>query len=395
MVELGALVSLASDAALAIGGHSRIVAWNERAADLLGYTSDEVLDRPCGSVLQALLPSGEPLCTPECEGRRCFERHSPFGVTDCGLRRKDGRLLRASISTLVSPTDDCGGSVNSAIAVVFLHPREDEIFAPRDGRLQVFTLGRFGVSAKSGTLPVDRWHRRHSLTLLKILVNHCGEAVQREHLIECLWPTADPRRGRERLKVATYFLRKQLRAAGAAAEIVAVRGAICALKRDAIWIDSKAFEESFNEGRVFDQRGSSREALRCFEQAMSLYKGDYLPDDLYADWCAEERERLREVYLDVLGYLIDGYLDGNDYARAIDICRLGLVREPYRESFHRALMTCYSRLGQRERVVAHYRRCEQVLKAELGIKPAPETERLYRELAAADGIGTSTKPMRR
>jgi two-component SAPR family response regulator len=46
-----------------------------------------------------------------------------------------------------------------------------------------------------------------------------------------------------------------------------------------------------------------------------------------------ERERLREVYLDVLGYLIDGYLDGNDYARAIDICRLGLVREPYREIF--------------------------------------------------------------
>jgi DNA-binding SARP family transcriptional activator len=58
-------------------------------------------------------------------------------------------------------------------------------------------------------------------------------------------------------------------------------------------------------------------------------------------------------------------------------------------------MICFARLGQRERAIGHYQRCRQVLKAELGVEPAPETERLYRELMATGGINNQGSSLRR
>lgn len=396
MFEFRFLVDLSSDAALAIGGDSKVVAWNARAAALLGYAPEQVLGRPCYDVLKATLPSGEPLCTPECEGKLCFAHHSPFAVHECSLRHRDGRWLQASISTLVPPALNDDRADGATVAVAFLRPRHQAAsVAAADRQLRVYTCGRFGLSVGGQSLPIDRWHRKQALTLLKLLVTHRGESMHREQVIECLWPDANERRGRERLKVTSCFLRQQLRAAGVRGDVIAVGNATYALQRDAVWLDCEQFENLFREGWLLEQRGRLMEAIACFEKAESVYKGDYLPEERYAEWCGEERERLREVYFDMLGHMVDGYLECGAYEKAADVCRCALVREPCRERFHRALMICLVRLGQHDRAIAHYRRCCEVLKSELDVKPAPETERLYRELVTAGGARNSISPASR
>jgi DNA-binding SARP family transcriptional activator len=249
----------------------------------------------------------------------------------------------------------------------------------------MLTFGHFGLSVSGRELATDRWCRRHALTLLKILVTNRREALHREVLIAHLWPDADERRGRQRLKVTTYFLREQLRAAGLSGDIVEIAGAVCTLRSQSIWLDCEAFERFYEEGRRLAQRGRRAESLISFESAARLYRGDYLPEDLYAEWCAEERERLRETYFDVVGHIVDGYLDRGDYEEAVAVCRRALVHEPCREGLHRALMICLARLGQGDRLNAHYEHCRKLLKAALGVEPAPETERLHRELLAGGG----------
>lgn len=384
MKEWRTLVDDASDAALAIDGKSRVVAWNDRASGLLGYTQREALDQPCSKILQAVLPNGELLCTPTCEAKRCFEQHAPFGVSDCRLRHKDGWWLRATISTLIAPAPSNGNLAADVCAIVLLRPREVALnMAPADGRLRVLTFGRFDLNANGRALPIDRWYRRHALTLLKILVTDRREAVHREQLVACLWPNADERRGRERLKVATYFLREQLRNVGISGNIVTVVGSTYALNNESVWLDCDWFDKLYDEGRRLARSGRRQEALVCFEKAAQLYRGDYLPEDIYAEWCAEERERLRESYFDVLGHIIDGHLERGNNEEAAVVCRRGLVHEPCREGFHRALMICLARLGQRDRLIAHYDHCRKVLRAELGVGPTPETERLYRQLSSS------------
>lgn len=381
MADVRELVDLASDAAFAVNKDLRVVAWNRGAEAILGRTPGEVVGRHCYDILQAVLPGGEPLCTPGCEGGSCFRRGQPFAVHSCRARHRDGRWVSVSISTVVMPQRVRALRTDSAVALVFLRAQQEGLpRTPLDRSLRIFTFGRFGLVAGERGLPVEKWERKQALTLLKYLVTHLGRSVHRDLLIECLWPDVDESQGRERLKVTVYFLRKQLRSAGVREGIVTRVGPAYVLRREAVWVDSEAFEALVAEGSALERRQRPDDALRCFEEAQNLYRGDYLEEDLYADWCAEEREQLRQIYLEMLSCMAERYAGRGDYARAAQVCRTALVREPCRESFHRALMEYLVRLGRADGAVAQFHRCRRILTEELGVEPMPETQRLYRKI---------------
>lgn len=388
MVEARDLVGLASDPAFAVDAEGRIVAWNPGASTLLGYTPRQAIGRMCYEVVQAVLPRGEPLCTPHCEGSLCFGHRQPFAVDTCRARCRDGGWITVGISTLVVPSHRKVAANGAAAAVVFLRVNGQVRPETAAGPLRIFTFGRFCLAADGRGIAIDNWRRKQALTLLKFLVAHLGKAVHGERLVECLWPEADERRGRDRLKVTIYFLRKQLRSAGLSADVVTTVGPAYVLRGDAVWVDSEAFESLVGQGRTCQRQARCEDAIRCFEGAERLYRGDYMEEELYADWCAEERERLREVYLDVLGRLAESYTERGDYTRAEEVSRKALAHEPCRESFHRSIMQYFVRLGHLDRAILQYERCRRVLMEELGVQPTPETERLYQViLQSANGSG--------
>ena len=381
MVDTRDLVNFASDAAFAVDGDSRIVGWNEAAHDLLGYADGEVIGRPCYEILEAVLPGGEPLCTPSCEGAMCFKLRRPFAVPACRLRCKDGQWAPAAISTLVMPRETGIRPKGEAVAIVFLR---EERSAPEQSRavlpLRIYTLGRFGLSSGGRGLPIETWERKQALTLLKYLVTHQGRPIHRERLIDCLWPDADEAAGRKRLKVTVYYLRRQLRSAGIGERVVDTAGKSYTLRRDAVWVDAGAFEELITEGLNLERHGRPEQALRRYNAAQHLYRGDYLEEEPYADWCAEERERLREKHLELLASMAECHAALGHYAEAAQVCRTALFCDPCRESFLCALLEYFVRLGRVDWAEAQFRYWRKVLKDELDTEPMPETLRLYHRL---------------
>ncbi len=229
-------------------------------------------------------------------------------------------------------------------------------------------------------LAVEKWQRKQAVTLLKYLVTHLGRAVRREALIECLWPEAEESQGLGRLKVTVYFLRRQLRAAGAHEDTLQTVGKAYLLRRDKVWVDSQAFEMLIAEGSTLRSQQRWNGALHCYEEAQRLYRGHYIEEDMYSDWCAAERERLHELYLEMLARTSDCHAECGHYAEAAQVCRTALVRDPCRESFHYALMQHLVRLGRSSRAVAQFHQCECVLAQELGVEPMRETRRLYQQI---------------
>ena len=73
---------------------------------------------------------------------------------------------------------------------------------------------------------------------------------------------------------------------------------------------------------VWTNADKPEEAAQAFAQAESLYPGDYLPDDLYADWSMTERERLRN---DLLAMLLEA---------AHLQAQLGRYRQAIADAFH-------------------------------------------------------------
>ncbi|MCK5090568.1 MAG: bacterial transcriptional activator domain-containing protein [Hyphomicrobiaceae bacterium] len=152
------------------------------------------------------------------------------------------------------------------------------------------------------------------------------------------------------------------------------------LRRDKVWVDSQAFEMLIAEGSTLQSQQRWDGALHSYEEAQRLYRGHYIEEDMYADWCAAERERLHEVYLEMLARTSNCHAERGHYAEAAQVCRTALVRDPCRESFHYALMQHLVRLGRASRAVAQFHHCERVLAQELGVEPMRETRRLYQQI---------------
>ncbi len=375
------IVEFASDPAFALDGDMRVSGWNAGAADLLGYSAAEANGQRCGEVLQAFYPTGEPLCSMMCEGRSCICIGEKWNIGSCKIRHKNGEMISAGISTLVIPSEARGQDENDAVAVVFL--REAGWANPKLVGMQplrIFTLGHFGLAIAGKGLEVDSWKRQQAVLVLKCLVSQLGRPVHRERLIDWLWPDADMARGWQRLKVTISFLREKLRKGGASVETIETVGQSYILRRDAVWVDSDAFGDLVAAGRRALKNGDVSEARSRFEEAQSLYRGDYLEDEPYVDWCAEERERLREIYLEMLDGMAKCFAHEGLFMEAAQICKTALYHDPGREIFLRTLLENLVNLGQTDWAEAQFNTWRRNLYEEYGLQPTRETMRVYSTL---------------
>ncbi|MDP6420482.1 MAG: BTAD domain-containing putative transcriptional regulator [SAR202 cluster bacterium] len=381
------LVHNASDPGFATDREGRLIVWNSNAERLFGYKAEEALGRRCYEVVRAVLPDGQPLCTPECNVNASLCGGIPSSIRSCLCPTKDGRWVRVSFSTVAVPDD---GDSSSTAGIMFARPiNEPSLRLPPAGMLRICTLGRFSLSVGDSGVDIQRWQRKQALTLFKHLVTHRGNAVHRERLIDSIWPDATETRGRERLKVTVYSLRRELRDAGVENEVIGSADDAYSLRKEAVWLDAEVFDDLVSEGDALARLNRSAEAIHSYREADDLFQGDYLEEDLYADWCADERARLRDSSLHALQEMASLNADKGDLVQAVQLTRKALAREPARESLHRSLMLYLSRQGRIDEALVPYDACKRVLADMLGVAPHPETRRLHAELV---GFSETTAP---
>jgi DNA-binding SARP family transcriptional activator len=273
------------------------------------------------------------------------------------------------------------------MAVIFVRPTEKPVSPPTsEVMFQAYTLGPFKVYAGEHLLPHQGWRRKKALTLLKYLLTQRGHPVHREVLLELLWPEVPVETGLGRLKVVAYFLRRQLHCEGATSEstLLLKEGDSYLLNPERLWLDADAFDKLVDEGAKLSRQGQVRDALRRYQQAEALYRGDYMEDELYSDWCALDRARLRERFLTILGDMALLYERASEPKESVAMLRKAISVEPCRESLHRGLMKLLWALGSREEALSQYQVCKQFLSKELGVGPMPETDALYQRILGSE-----------
>lgn len=94
-----------ADGMVAIAPGGSILSWNKGAADLLGYTEQEVVGRQCHEVFAWLDRCGNPVCSAFCPACRLPGDEELVATRDVVARSKAGKALWLSVSTLVPPPD--------------------------------------------------------------------------------------------------------------------------------------------------------------------------------------------------------------------------------------------------------------------------------------------------
>lgn len=373
------IVDLTSDPAFELDAELRVIAWNRRAEDLFGLAREFAVGRRCYEALNASLPDGGPLCGPDCHGGLCFREGLPFGVGECIVATGGAMPVRVALSSLVLPREAAAPEPRHRV-LVLIHPLDRDgagVTMPQPFRIHL--LGRFTITRNERHVPLATWHRKASLTLLKLLAMRRGQSVHRDILIERLWPDAEPRQGRERLKVAVCYARHEL----GSRTLIQYADDGYVLAGGEFWLDVAAYEAHIAAGVRDLHSGRVDRAIDEFRDALELYRGDLLEEDLYDDWCADERERQRELFFTLAEQLAAALRHRNRLDEAEQICRRALAREDCREVFHRMLMQILIGMGHLDRAELQYHRCRAILRREFDVEPLPETRRVLDLVRAA------------
>ncbi|WP_425832131.1 ATP-binding protein [Streptomyces fractus] len=245
--------------------------------------------------------------------------------------------------------------------------------------LRLHLFNGFRATRDGGPEPAERWSRPSARTLVKLLAVVPGHRLHREQAMDICWPDADPSSATGSLRVALHAARHALEpelAPRAASSYLISDGGMLSLDPATVWIDADEAETA--AGAALAGGGAGELAA-----ALALFTGELLPEDRYVDWADERRGRLALLREQVLLRLAQAHLERGAPAEAASFAEQVLAASPAEELAHRVLIDASLRQGLRRRALHQYHLCREVLDAELGVRPGPETEQLHRAALAA------------
>lgn len=244
--------------------------------------------------------------------------------------------------------------------------------------LCVRLLGGFRVERTDGASPVSDWQRRTAKTLIKLLATHTEHALHRDQITDILWPGVAVESALnsfgKALHAARHALEPELPRREDSAYLQLADGMLILNTQHAV-VDTDRFEE-------LAEAALRQRSITAYDAALAAYSGELLPEDLYESWCAERRNYLVELHIQLLLEAAEVLAERGAYDKAAGRLRQVIKQDPTRELAHRRLMRLHAEMGTPEQAVRQFQRCEDVLRRELDLAPQQETVSVYNDVLA-------------
>lgn len=259
---------------------------------------------------------------------------------------------------------------------------------PEPRGLAIQMLGSFSVRMGGQIISDDSARSRKVWLLFKYLVAHRDRRIPAEALFDVLWADEDCQNPGKALQNLVYRLRMLLsRSVGdkkGGDYIIFSQGCYGWNTDMPYWLDIETFENNSKQAarmRMYDPEA----AVGLLEGAISLYKGDFLPECPYVRWVVPLRSQYQRIYADCIHGLIDMYRMDGAHAHVVEICEQALSHNPYDEALHASLIDALIVQGKIPQAQAHYEAISAQLYRDLGVKPSRELKDVYRRIRDASG----------
>lgn len=209
-------------------------------------------------------------------------------------------------------------------------------------------MGGFGLIVDGGSVDAGHFQRRSAAALVKILALTPSRRMHREQAMDFLWPELSPQHAAGRLHTAAHYARR----ATGAADCVSLSNEMVALfPARTVAVDLYAFESAASAALSGGEPGAA-------EAALDSWTGDLLPDDPYAPWAFQPRQRAELLHRELLR-------QAGRWAELVSL-------DPTDEEAHLGVASALLAAGDRAGALRRLDVLEQVLRVELGIGLSPE-----------------------
>jgi DNA-binding SARP family transcriptional activator len=245
--------------------------------------------------------------------------------------------------------------------------------------LHIRLFGKFEVRQGVQVQTAAWTHRAQEL--LGYLVLHRDKPHPREALIDTLWSDYSPAQSRKQLRQVLWEMQTALHPRHSNSELLDVTEAdwISLNPNCEAWLDVDEFEQAYRRAQHLPGEMLDVECASALQRAVELYRGDLL-EGWYQDWCLYERERLQNLYLDMLDKLMAYCGVHQQYEAGLEYGAKILHYDRARERTHWQLMRLYYLANDRAGALRQFQRCVAALEQELGVKPSQRTLTLYEQI---------------
>jgi DNA-binding SARP family transcriptional activator len=291
---------------------------------------------------------------------------------------------------------------------------------PPDGdtrQLRIYTLGHFRVllpDSAGGGEPT--WSNSHCRTLLKYLVAAPDHRRSCEQIIELLWPEVDPDRGREYLRDTVSRLRRALepdrQPYGCSPYLTKDRESVALLIQSApgslglsgsedevdipaghgaeadvcgAWLDKDAFEGLGHAALAALERRQDMRAQGY--AALALYRGPFLPLEMYSDWAKSPRQRCHRLWSTLIRRVAYTELAERQFDAAIHLLGQLLDAVPDDEDAAQLSMVVHAANGRRGDALRIYQAFAEAVRTEHGGEPSAELHVLRDAIRDGQSMG--------
>ena len=253
----------------------------------------------------------------------------------------------------------------------------------QDRTLRITTFGRFRVECQGRILSEEPGRASRPWELFKYLLTSRGRDIPSDTLIENLWEDEGPKDPGRALRNVVYQLRQMLDAGDdpGVPYIVLSRGFYQFNASSQYWLDAGEFEQLKTQAKELSTV-EWLESIQLYRRCLSLYKGEYLPSQLYADWVLPVRSYYRRLFLETfLDYV--RLLKMNDDLPAVGAaCEQALQVEPLEEAIHLQFIDFLLRTGKAKAARAQYNYASSLFYRKMGVKPSSDMAEAYKRINA-------------
>lgn len=233
--------------------------------------------------------------------------------------------------------------------------------------LRVICFNEFSVYKNEE--PV-KWKTAKVKELFAFFITHLNTYVNRDTIINTVWPEYDYGKAKIQLHTCISHLRKTLNTIGFTQSLFFSNQGYT-LELDNFYCDAIEFERLIERRTIVN-----KDTISELENAIQLYIGDYMENNDYA-WASTKTQSLREKLLQVLQKMINYYSKEKEYDKKRKYLHILLKYNPYSEHALRQLMLHYSEIGNRGDAIKVYHDFLSTLQTDLGILPDQTTLKLY------------------
>ncbi|MGG3449377.1 response regulator [Domibacillus aminovorans] len=226
-----------------------------------------------------------------------------------------------------------------------------------------------------------KWKTAKAKELFAFFIMHLHTYVNRDTIIDLLWPDYDYKKAKIQLHTNLSYLRKSLESMGYK-QALTFSNQSYSLTMDYFYCDAMEMERIIDDHSKIDE-----DNIAEMEKIIPLYIGDYMEKNSF-EWAYSKAQVLKDKWLQQLQKMTDYYTESNEYDKKRQCLHMILKYNPYSEHVLQQLMIHYIEEGNRVDAIQLYQDFVALLYQDLGIEPGIATKRLYESIQNAGGILT-------